>query len=237
MCANNTDSRTCSEIVANNKRLLQILNILNSFCKPSQKKSSTSWYDAKWQFDGRLRIPSVEQPIQHLFGTPYFSSFVCHSHLYWRQLSPPVVFFFRHSKMSETFMVTSGWVGELLPPICPNQEICFSIGTAIENKYDLQQIYHESKFPWEELGHTSTRTPSPLTQTMPSISERLNDLAKSFACPWNCVSVARRKKYFMPKIENPKINVIAVLQPTEPTSSFASKSGGNHVGREFKIPT
>lgn len=45
------------------------------------------------------------------------------------------------------------------------------------------------------------------------------------------------EKYFIPKIENPKINITAVLQPTEPTSSFASKSGGNHVGQEFKIPT
>jgi hypothetical protein len=65
----------------------------------------------------------------------------------------------------------------------PKPRDLFSIATAMENKYDLQQIYHESKFPWEELGHTSTRTPSPLTQTTPSISERLNDLAKSFACP------------------------------------------------------
>jgi hypothetical protein len=45
------------------------------------------------------------------------------------------------------------------------------------------------------------------------------------------------EKYFIPKIENPKIKITAVLQPTEPTSSFASKSGGNHVGQEFKIPT
>jgi hypothetical protein len=43
------------------------------------------------------------------------------------------------------------------------------------------------------------------------------------------------EKYFIPKIGNPKINITAVLQPTKPTS-FASKSGGNHVGQEFKIP-
>ncbi len=235
MCTNNTDSRTCSEIVANNNRLLQILNILNSFCKPNQKKLSTSWYDAKWQFDGRLRIPSVEQPIQHLFGTPYFSSFVYHTHLYWRQLSPPVVFFFRHSKTSETLMVTSGWVGELLPPICPNQEICFLLPLQWKtnmtcNKYIMNQNFLGKNWdiPQPELHHHSHKRRHLFQRDWMTWPNLLHALETVFLLP--------EGKYFIPKIENPKINITAVLQPTEPTSSFASKSGGNHVGREFKIP-
>jgi hypothetical protein len=112
-------------------------------------------------------------PFNTYFWTPHFP-------LLWISL----VFWPPWKKPVKPLMVIHEWVDFQTAKLRDRER-----ESPLQQSNGLQQSH---KLGLQEWKYTSTRTPSPLTQTMPSISERSNDLANSFPCCWNCVSVARK---------------------------------------------